>query len=434
MKKSRLFSRKISRRIILYCFLFLMIVWIIHQVESAISSDVDTEIAILGEMEDTINTKGYAIRKEFLVKLENPTRGVAIFDVKNGQRVSKGGVIANVYENTDDVLAKKRIKAIEYEIEKLKSLNKSRLSFASEPNEISKQICNNIRSNLFETNNHRFQEIFYQKEKILEFLNVRQIITGKIEGFNNRISQLKKEGENLSKSLKDCNTLIVEAPEAGDFMDHLDGFEHMFDFESASSLKPEDINASKLKEDTNDKSVLGKIISDLPWYMVFSIDSKNAEKFKEDTDVFLSIPTVTSDKIPAKIVAINKSIEQQQSSLICCCDYMNNEILNFREGETIIKISSSRGIKISKKSLRKETVKKIVEGKEEEKNITGVFVLHGNKIIFKEVCVLYLAKDENYVICQSNPDPKVVFHEDYLKVYDNVVISGSDLFDGKIVK
>ena len=58
-------------------------------------------------------------------------------------------------------------------------------------------------------------------------------------------------------------------------------------------------------------------------------------------------------------------------------------------------------------------------------------MLYGNELQFKEVSILYSGSD--FVICDPSPDSGVLFNGKTISLYDNVVVEGSDLKDGKII-
>ena len=67
-----------------------------------------------------------------------------------------------------------------------------------------------------------------------------------------------------------------------------------------------------------------------------------------------------------------------------------------------------------------------------KKKVQGVYVLYGNELQFKEISILYSGSD--FVICDPSPEEGELFNGETVALYDNVVIEGDDLKDGKIVK
>ena len=78
---------------------------------------------------------------------------------------------------------------------------------------------------------------------------------------------------------------------------------------------------------------------------------------------------------------------------------------------------SINGIKVPVGALR------IVDGKE------GVYILYGSKVFFCEIDII--GRNENYYIA-ANPDLSVTPYG-VLCVYDNIIVSGKNLYEGKVI-
>ena len=94
-------------------------------------------------------------------------------------------------------------------------------------------------------------------------------------------------------------------------------------------------------------------------------------------------------------------------------------------------------MKINKKAVHEKVASKTVkneDGQKEtiEKKIQGVYVIKNKQLIFKEIIITFA--DEDYVICKEKPDEGELFSDQYLEQYDEIVIKGADLHEGKKVK
>ena len=115
---------------------------------------------------------------------------------------------------------------------------------------------------------------------------------------------------------------------------------------------------------------------------------------------------------------------------------MSYALSTIRQENVNVDMGTYSGIRISKKAIHDDVVKyteKDEKGNTEqkEKKVQGVYVLFGNQIVFKQISVIYSGSD--YVICDPTPDDGILL-TDTVRQYDQVVVEGSDLYDGKIVK
>ena len=61
----------------------------------------------------------------------------------------------------------------------------------------------------------------------------------------------------------------------------------------------------------------------------------------------------------------------------------------------------------------------------------GVYVKYGSEVIFKQVHIIY--SDDDYVICSENPDPELLFNGTTITIYDEIIVEGENLYNGKLI-
>ena len=153
-------------------------------------------------------------------------------------------------------------------------------------------------------------------------------------------------------------------------------------------------------------------------------------------DVKVSIPFITTQKIPAEIVAVNQKTRQDDGVLVLSCDYMNDDISKARIESVEIETSFHEGLKVPKRAIHEDYVIKTYEKNdktvEKKKKVQGVYVLYGSELIFKEIDIVYSSKE--YVICDPTPEDGTLFNGETVKLYDRIVIKGDNLYDGKIIE
>ena len=97
------------------------------------------------------------------------------------------------------------------------------------------------------------------------------------------------------------------------------------------------------------------------------------------------------------------------------CEILTNFEFEIRKADCRLITTTYSGLKVSNDALR------VVDGQE------GVYVLVGQKIVFKPVEVIYSSDDFTLVSSSGSTGSRV------LKENDEVVVGGKDLFDGKVV-
>ena len=117
-------------------------------------------------------------------------------------------------------------------------------------------------------------------------------------------------------------------------------------------------------------------------------------------------------------VAPQEGENASQTAIIMKCSRVNSKLIGMRHIVADIEINSYLGLKISPAAVRFTE-----EG-------SGVYVLEGGRVQFKNIDILY--EDEDFVLCRI-----VEEHEENagnpLLIFDEVIIEGVDLYDGKII-
>jgi hypothetical protein len=95
---------------------------------------------------------------------------------------------------------------------------------------------------------------------------------------------------------------------------------------------------------------------------------------------------------------------------------MNPDVASLRHETAEIVIASHTGLKIPSSALRVND-----DGEK------GVYVLSGNIAKFRKVNIVY--SEDDFVLSRTEEG-----QEGYVRLYDNIITEGKDLYDGKIVK
>lgn len=392
---------------------------------------IKTEIAQKSTMMDAIETVGYIVRDEEEIPTDND--GILNFVLTDGEKVESGGVIAEVYKSEEEILAKRKLKDIDSQINKLCSLGNSSEIVSTNPNLLDKQIHNDMSVILKNMNDGDYRKVFKSKNQLLYLINQRQLIVGKSQDFSKRIDLLNKEKENLTKlSLKSINNIITK--KSGYFVSYSDGRENSFNYRDVSKISSSE--AKELIDLKIDSRIKGnaKIINNAKWYIISNVKVSSIENLSEGQYVKVYMPRAGAENIDAKIVAINIDSGEDEAAVVLECSFINQNILLLRKEPMVINALEYSGIRIDKRSIHEKLM--TVNDKDEDKviengkKVKGVYTVCGKQLIFKEIKILYSGK--NYVICSQ--DPEDTYSKNTVEVYDEIVVEGTDLYDKKIIK
>ncbi|MBR1779536.1 MAG: hypothetical protein IJ758_03445 [Clostridia bacterium] len=394
---------------------------------------IKTEVILNGSITGSVYADGIILRKE--TEVLNNKEGSINFLLNDGEKINKGGTIAQIYKSEASNLQQKELERLDKEISTLEALEKDKNKISTNLNYLEKRTHQILKKFFSCVNDNGFADLMKNKEDILYLLNERQAIVDKTYSFSERLEDLKKQREKIAIGPKEKVGTIV-ASESGYFVGNVDGFENACDYDAAESM-----NKSQLQELLKSKgektNAIAKIVNLPYWYMVCCIAKDQAKNLVIGNSVSLLLFSANIDKIPANVVAMNDDGTSADICIILKSNYLNRDILNIRKEKVKINFFEYSGLKVNKKAIHEKMMSKTVKnenGEEEtvEKKVQGVYVVKNKQLIFKEIIITHI--DEKFAICKEKPAADEIFSGKYIEQYDEIVVRGVDLYEGKKIK
>ncbi len=395
-----------TRRIVEISVILLVLTFIIYQFFASYYSAITTESAVFFQHSEGIELNGTIIRNEHLV--EKTGSGTIHYVISDGERVSKGGTIARLYTDEKASAAAVRIDEIDSQLEIIKEMEDYGDSATVDLGTINAKINESVNDFLYSLTDNSYDESGALKTKMLTALMKKQIATGEKIDFSDLKSELSTERENLVSVMGTPKSEYVSGY-AGYFVSSTDGYEGNLSSKDLSVYTPEYLDSLK---PSSDNDSIGKIVYDYEWYVAATIPVGDAMNYKIGETVKLNIEAA-GQTVSATIKKINYS-ESDTASVIFSCNEMSSELASIRSGKIIVIKDEYSGLKVSSRSIR------TVNG------VRGVYVVSGIEIKFVEVEILF--SNEEYTICKLNTSDG-----SKLRLYDEVVVKGRGLYDGKII-
>ncbi len=411
--------------------------YIILQIVVVNSQGVKTEPVRDMTIEDTIDARCIILRDEEVLNYDG--EGVLSYLIDDGCKVSNNGIIANIYKSEDDKKLNSSINKINKEISRLDELSKKLDSSSITFNILNKRIYSNLNRLSKEMLNDNYSDIDSIKNDMLCLINTKQMMVGEEIDCRASINGLiSKRDELMSRSC--TNIGEVRAPKSGYFTTFVDGYEKLFDYNNAKSLNLHDVCDMinrKISKSDKSNSVIGKIINDPTWYIVGIIPVEKVKKLYMGQVVEVNLPFAFPDSVPCTVSAINMTKGNNECVVSFSCNMMSKEILFLRNEKILINIDKHSGIGIKKSALHEDVLKKEFKDESgnvtvEEKKVKGVYVSYGGILTFKEVKIIYSSDD--YMICDPAPREGELFMNETIRPFDEVVISGTELYNGKTIR
>lgn len=385
------------------------IVFVVHQVYSSAYKPITTVSAEYYTAVEGFQINGVIIREEKVIT--SGTSGALHFILSDGERVAKGGVVANVYSNSGASVTVNRIEQLKSRIADIEEMQSYNDVEAADITLVNNKVNNSLNTMLRGVAAGNFSNFESDSAELLTNISRRQMITGEQTDFSERLTELKNELDSLNASLpQPVGSITTDT--SGYFVSGIDGYENVLTCENIDGLTPEYLDS--IKADAVPDGAIGKIVSGYTWYIAAKLNISDSIKYKTGDRLTLKTTLKSTPELDVTVEKINASQQDDTVVIIFSCQQMNSELASIRNGSMTIINNTYSGLKIPTKALRFQNEK------------TGVFVRSGMTVKFVGVNVIY--RTDEYIICEQQ-----VSNESVLRLYDDVIVKGKRLYDGKII-
>ena len=411
--------RSVAKYFFSAAFSVLMIFYIFYHLFGGADNDVKTTPAILVTKSNSTMLDGYIIRDETV--LYSSIEGGVNYLFENGEKVNAGATIANVYSGEGAEEVSDKILAIDKKIDILENSGVSDKATKTDSNAIDNKITEIFYLIRERMENDDTEYGIYRKDEFLTYLNKRQVITQNLTGFEDQIVTLIREKETLSGQLVNLEENIV-TDSSGYFYSDVDGYENIFKASLIADMNP-DTYAQLVDSDPEELSTsltVGKLVNSDVWYIVSEISREELRKFSEGNSYDVKFPFNADTVVRMTLDKAIIDTESDKAILVLKTNVMPSGFKYLRKQNIQLVEENYTGYKIPANAVR------VVDG------IKGVYILNGNTVSFKEIVVL--AETDGFFIVKEQPTYiEDEFYYKKLGLYDNVIVSGKNLYDGKIV-
>ena len=384
-----------------------------YQLYQGVFATIQTEQAASYSVYESIDAEGLVFRSETVIPADSG--GSVYFTIENGTRVSKGGVIAQVYASEQDGITERQIEEIDSQIESLKAIQADRSSSHLNLNLINAQLNTTVTELVRQVNGYTVDTgVDGVRSKLLSSLSKKQLVTGGTVDLTATITQLEQEKNSLSASYKRA-LRTVTAPVAGYFADKTDGYEEML-----ANVVPETLTAEQLhgyldSEPPAPQPSSGKIVSGYEWYFACFVPDSYFNTLSTGAELSLRMSFVTDEEIPVTVAAGSRA-DNGTMLVVFRCAYMSEELSAIRRENVQVLLVKRTGLKVPKRAI-------VIDDSMQ----AGVYIRYGNIVSFRKIDQIY-SEPADYVISKETDE------KGYLHMYDDIIVGGRGLYDGKIIR
>ena len=408
---------KLLRNVVLVL-LLIVFVSIVYNFRNRESNTVS---ALMASSVSSKEFKGVFIRDEEIILYSG--NGVLSYNVSDGGKVGSDTVIAEVYPSDEQLSIKRQKAMLQKELNILEKIQNPGTLESAQPASISENIDECYRSLIYYRDMGDYESLDTVKDDLLVQLSTYQIMTEEVQGFSQKISDIKSEIAKLDAKTV-ASTENIKAKRSAYFASYIDGYEEELSSKSLDKLTCDEVDGITDKKSTA-PNVVGKLIDGYGWYLAVVADNSKKE-YEIGKEIMLRFDS-SAESYPAVIYDIRDE-KPDRSLIIISCSKFNYELVQHRAEIVELIKDEFEGLKVPREAIRFADVKETYtdsDGNEKEKTMTskGVYIRKGEQVLFKKIDVKFEGSD--YVLSAVHPE------SEYLALYDDIMLEGVDKDDEK---
>ena len=389
----------------------IVISYIVYNAFAYSYSPIDTQrLTEETTIEETIDFKGFALRDEKII--DTSASGTVIPLAHDGKRVANGDNIAVVCQNDDQAAAYTKLESLKHELERYKNINDPDGTQELSADKLNTKISDAYDDIMDAVTTGAYDELPDALTAYADKCATKQILTEGSIDLSTKLTSL--ENEIAALTAQNINYSSVKAPKSGYYINTIDGYESALSYKDALSLTSQQIESALNAEPAAvSGNSLGKIVESYKWYIVGETESQNSSYFKKGAKITVNFP---KEGVNHVTMLVEKADTQgDKMTVVLSCSLMDETFANMRTEDMQIVTKSHMGYRVPSNVIRFD-----------EDNNTGIYVLRGKIITFIPVEIIY-TEDDFAIISSSSSNGKSV------RLYDEVIIKGKDLEDGKVI-
>ena len=418
------FLKKYALRIaVILAMLGLIVYTVAHAMGFAMGNVLTTPVRRITDTRIT-PAEAYLFRNEEILTTEKT--GLVDTLVENGTKVGKNVSVAQVWSVSQSgeelASAQLRLTRINRSIRILENSKLKDGANLSEANKYRAQYTALYRQISAAAESGNLDSIPVLEEKLLIALNRYVSLVGDGEGAEAEKSYLQSHLESLrneKQSLLASATVIEVKSEtsSGLFYDsgYVDGFESAFNTNALETLTPDTLHAlAESAPVIPAEQTVGKLVYGYEWYLALELSSSVATGFRIGGEYRFSFPENDGAEATLRMTKLVPGADTVLAVFVC--ESHPNDFLFYRKQTVEIVVGESEGFYIPETALVTKD------------GMIGVYVFEASTVRFRRADIIW--RGEGYAIAALPGDGSLTA----LRENDVLIVSGNDLYEGKVYR
>lgn len=397
-----------------------------------------TAIAYQDILDDSVKVTGMVVREELPL-----SDGAAIMDVlpDEGERVSSGETVAILYQNNNALDHQKQLQSLEQERDQLQyALNSG--SSLSDAAKLDQQIISSILALRANTSSGDLSTVESNALSLRTLVLQREFAYSasgdSAAALRESIAELDEQIASLKTQVSDVTTSIY-APCSGLFSRVSDGLEAILTPGSLENMTISDFKNISNQADSSNSTNVGKLITGNRWYFVTVVDASTAARLHVGNTIMVAFSHDYTGEVPMLVERVG-SEEADGCILVLSYDRNLKDITLLRTQTVDLIFKRYTGVRVPKQALRMEpvTVVDADTGEDRKSQAIGVYTIVGAQAEFMPVDIIREGSDYYLVAPADESDYFLTLsaaeaNKRVLRTGDEIIVTASDLYDGKVV-
>lgn len=396
-----------------------IIFYILLQLMLSVGDTVETENAFLQQAELKTELTAYLFRDETV--LDSGSFGTNSFLVEDGEKVTRGDEVCVTYSESADADAQERIKDLKQRIEILEKSGVGNGYTISDHKIIDDNISDLVLELVKGISVGGYDTAIRAGNDLLVQENRRLALTQTVKDYSMQINACRTEIDRLESTFTGEKHTTFAADD-GYYYSTVDGYENAFTTDAVLSLTLDSFDdiVSSGADETLAENSAGKIVTSAYWYIACKTTRTEFGLYTVGNNYTITFPYSSDTKCEMKLSKVITQTDTDDIILVFSTKTIPPE-MNFTRRQTVNVVKETyTGLRVPASAVR------VLDG------TRGVYVLDGNTVVFKQIDVLY--EDNGIYICAlPDEDRKSYVSEAKLSLYDMIIVSGTDLYVGKVL-
>ena len=411
------FLQKYALRIaVTLAMLGLIVYTVAHAMGFAMGNVLTTPVRRITDTQIT-SAQAYLFRNEEVLTTDKA--GLVDTLVENGTKVGKNVCVAKVWSTdaSGDALAAAQLSLTRIN-RSIRILENSQLKPGtplSEANKYRAEYTSLYREIAAAAEAGKLDRIPALEEKLLVALNRYVSLVGETDETKAHLQSLRDEKQSL---IGDGAAVEVKSEaSSGLFYDggYVDGFENIFTTQALEDLTPESLHTLiESTPTTPEGQTVGKLVYGYEWYLALELSPSVATDFRTGRGYRFTFPE--NDDATATLTLTKLVTGADTVLAVFVCESNPNDFVFYRKQTVEITVGESEGFYIPETALVTQN------------GMTGVYVFEESTVRFRRADIIW--RGEGYAIAALPGEGSLTA----LRENDILIVSGNDLYEGKVYR